>query len=183
MNEIAKKAGESAQAEAKAMIAAAKKAAAERVARAKAEIEENAESALKKAQIRAEQEAKQAKIVSQAQNLRETQRARQAVIDSVFQTARKDLLGKGGKDLASTLIKKYGKSGDTVIVSKKDEKSITAEFLKGLSVKNLKREVSDKFEGGIILENASYELRLTMDDLLGNLREQVELEVSNILFN
>jgi len=184
-NYITKRAIELAELEAKEIISAAKAAAKERISRARNEIERDSEAALAKAEKVAAEEARQAEIVAKTVAGRQSMAKRQGVVDQVFASVRKQVLGMNAKDtqdLVASLVKREARAGDVVTVSKSDEKKIPAEFFKKLSTKNLERKVSDGFEGGIRLENKSYELSLTVDDLLLELRGEMELAVSNILF-
>ena len=76
------------------------------------------------------------------------------IINQVFDEAKKELLKSDNKKLRDALAKRYSKAGDTV--KQKD--------------------------GGIIIENANYEIRLTVNELLATLREEIEAEVVKILF-
>lgn len=171
---------------AKRELELAKAAGSSRIQDAKKEAEKNADSALLRAKKAGEERAKQEAIIAQSKAQREVLLMRQKLIDEVFANTRQSLASASSKDtqkLVTALVKKHAKTGDTIYISKNDEKKITAEFVKGLPVKNLVRVVSDKFDGGIILENQNYELSLTYTELLNSLRSEIELEVSKILFN
>lgn len=179
MEDIIKKIAADVEAESAALVKQARSDADKRIAKAKADIERDAESALERARRRAEAVQRQAENQAKTANRREELLSRQAAIDEVFADVRKKLLGLSAKEtqsLVDTLIKKYGKSGDTVVVSKADSKKIVAP-------KGFKLQASDKFEGGIVLENPNYERSLTLDELLASLRDGIELEVAKKLFS
>ncbi|MCL2846590.1 MAG: V-type ATP synthase subunit E family protein [Firmicutes bacterium] len=184
-NYIVEKILNDANAEAAVITADAKKAAAERVRRTEADIVRETESAMERARRKVRDEERQAEIVAKTQTMRARISNKQAVIDDIFADVRKQLLGMNAKDaqlLVTNLVKKHGRSGDTVVISKADEKNISSTFIAGLPVKNLKTKVSSDFEGGVILQNATYDLSLTLDELLVELRTEIELEISKILF-
>lgn len=157
----------------------------ERIENAKEEITENTEQMLEKAKNKQAQLQSQQEMADKTQQRKEDLMARGKVIDGVFADVKAKLIGMSAKDtqtLVAALIKNYAKDGDTVTISKNDDKTITETFVKGLPVKNLKRVVSEKFDGGIVLENESYVRSLTLDELFERLRANIELDVSRMLF-
>lgn len=81
---------------------------------------------------------------------------------------------------------------ETLILNENGQKLITKEILSeinsGLKAKNLKGEItiSDKvgtFKGGFILEKNGVEVNNTFEALVGSLRDELEFEVAQVLFN
>ncbi|MDR0975532.1 MAG: V-type ATP synthase subunit E [Christensenellaceae bacterium] len=110
---------------------------------------------------------------------------KQDALNEVFESAKAEISGESAaatKSLISALVKKFAKSGDTILVSKKDEKVLTEEFIKGLSVKGLKRAVSPKVKSGITISGATYDTDLTLETLLKEIADDKMLEVAKILF-
>ncbi|MCL2569622.1 MAG: hypothetical protein FWE16_00270 [Firmicutes bacterium] len=149
------------------------------------ELEESQSKAMEQAKKRKEHEVKQRELVQKTITNRENLTNMQSTINDVFMAAKEKLLVQSNAEtqkFVSALLRKHAKSGDTIIVSKNDEGKLDNKFFTSFAIKNLKREVSSKFQGGIIIENTDYTLSLTLDDILAELRTCIELNVSEILF-
>ncbi len=113
--------------------------------------------------------------------------AKQEVIDNAFVVAKEKIL----KDTASyqkfmsAEIAKYFENGDELIIGKKDT-ALDASFIKALAASTGKKIVVSKevgnFVGGVIIKSAGYDKNLCIDTILKTKREEIEAQVSEILF-
>jgi len=184
-NYIIEKILEIAKRDADKLVKEANKSSVERISKAQKEADEDVVKAVERAKRKSVEEASQAEIVAKTATMRERITNKQSTIDQVFATVRKQLLTLNAKEaqaFVAALIKKEATAGDTVVISKNDSAKITADFIKGLPVKNLKLKPGGDFDGGIVLQNEKYDLSLTLDELLADLRTEIELEVSKMLF-
>lgn len=152
---------EDAQNQAQAKLAAAKQTAAER-----------REAALQKGKKDAAIQAEQLKKANEVEMIKARINARQAVMSQAFNQVRDNLLHASNADIkkiVNALVQKYAAPKDTVLVAREWAKAMP----------NLK--ATDAITGGIIIENPTYRLELSLDVLLANLREDIELEVAQIL--
>lgn len=112
--------------------------------------------------------------------------AKHAILDSVFNEARSEIhASKDYKNLIQDLIVKHCNCDACIVVSKQDEKVLTAEFIKTCATKikcKLSRRVENNFEGGIIIESSKYDISLTLDDLFASARKQIGVKAANILW-
>lgn len=88
--------------------------------------------------------------------------------------------------LMQTLISENAEDGDKVVVSKRDAKRITADWLKKVSAACKKKltlaaKASDEFDGGVILISAEYERDLSVDAIVDDLRERTLSETAAAL--
>lgn len=152
-------------------IALAEKAAAERLAAAQEEAREKAElNAARKRKI-AELDAKKL-----------TLGARRATIERAYALAAEKLTALPDEEyrkFIGGLIVKYAEPNDTVLVSERDEKRLTADWLskigKGLK---LSLAVSQEFTGGVILRNTFCDKNLTVEMLVAEVRPVTEAQVA-----
>lgn len=113
--------------------------------------------------------------------------AKQEVIDNAFVVAKENIL----KDTASyqkfmtAEIAKYFENGDELIIGKKDT-ALDASFIKSLASATGKKIVVSKeagnFIGGVIIKSAGFDKNLCLDTILKTKREEIEADVSKILF-
>ena len=157
MESIVNKILEDAEIEAKAIIARAETNSRQQIIDVKREIEDNKdflmESAKKLKQVESEQNEMLAKTIASRKNSND----KQEVISNTFEMAKAKILAmsaKEKKEIATKLVKKYRRKDDTVI----------------------------ERDGGVVLENKDYVLSLTASDLLDSLRQEIELEIANLLF-
>lgn len=174
-NYVTKKILEDARTQAAAIIKEAKAKATERVRNAKANLEQEEAYALEKAKIRAEQTALRQKVASEAETRRALAISKSQILDEVFSQVKCEL-SKGAKydSLVANLVKKNANRGDEVRVSKQ----LPAELAEKLRLK----QIIDKNIQGIILNNAKYELNLTLDEIIKNFRSHSESEIVKILW-
>jgi vacuolar-type H+-ATPase subunit E/Vma4 len=107
-------------------------------------------------------------------------------LDDVFEQARAEILkSKSYKNFIKTLIAKHCICDACIVISKRDEKTLTAAFVNTCATnckRKFTRRVTDTFEGGIIIESEKYDIRLTLDDIFANAREQIEKQVAELLW-
>ena len=146
-----------AKVEADAAVNSAKKNAALTLKTAREEIELQQASELATAQHAAEREAELGSLTAKTEQMKNILAEKHKIIDDVFAATVKDLLNMKEhekKHLINSLTKKYKQTGDTVTEQ----------------------------NGGIVISNKTYDLYLTMDDLVTALREDIEADVAKILF-
>ncbi len=113
--------------------------------------------------------------------------AKQEVIDNAFVVAKENILKETAsyQKFMATEIVKYFEEGDQLIISKKDTALDTA-FIKALEESTGKKfpvsEEKGNFVGGVIIRSAGYDKNLCLDTILKTKREEIEAEVSKILF-
>lgn len=113
---------------------------------------------------------------------------KKALSDSCFALAEKKITAMKDTDylkFIAALIQKYGENGDSVIISKSDEKRITAAFVEKLS-KELKIKLTlsksyGNFSGGIILSSNGVDKNLTVSMQISELKAELESKVVEIL--
>ncbi|MCL2570560.1 MAG: hypothetical protein FWE16_05155 [Firmicutes bacterium] len=142
-----------ARAQADAMVSATKKRLDAELEVAQAELTTKQEADLEKAKVAIENENKQKALIKKIESDIAALSRKREILDEVFLTASKDL-GKGVLTQLVTAFSKKAKAGDTV----------------------------KKVDGGVIISNSKYELRLTVDELLKSLRGDIEAQVAQILF-
>ncbi len=113
--------------------------------------------------------------------------AKQEVIDNAFVVAKQNIL----KDTASYQkfmteeISKHFEEGDELIIGKTDL-ALDASFIKALQESTGKKIAVSKeagnFTGGVIIKSAGYDKNLCLDTILKTKREEIEAQVSRILF-
>jgi len=183
-NQIVTKIIEDAETTAAEMVEGAKALAAARVLEVEKRLEQGKADTIEREKARVAAEITRREHLAKSLERREKLARTQEAITQIFEGVAKGLSSGSDKDfqkLVSGLVSRFGKDGDTVIVAKADEKRLSDAFFKTLKVKNLKRVVSDKISSGIILENNISETRLTLDEILAELREKLELELSEQL--
>ena len=107
--------------------------------------------------------------------------ARQQVIAQCYELAYKQLASMTDKDRASfigKLLSRYAETGETVFVTKADAKLVTQAFLDGFNKKLVLGRTHIDADGGIVLEGDGYEKDLTLQHVVGYLREQTEGKVA-----
>jgi len=168
------------------LVTEVKKRAADKLRTARKEAEKQQEAEL----IKAKSNTKDLKARSLQLVVVEQRKAdlvtKHTILDTVFKDARAETLAsKHYKDLIKNLITKFCKSDACIVISKHDEKILTAEFIRTCATKikyKLTRRVESSFEGGIIIESSKYDINLTLDALLDSARKRIEVKVAQILW-
>ena len=146
-----------AKAEANSVIEVARTHIAKALAEAKQKIAAEEQAAMEKAKSTLAKEAEQDEQIARNETKKVLLAEKQQIISEVFASVRSGLEKMGAADtkkLTDALSKKYSKAGDTVT----------------------------KAGGGIIISNAKYEIKLTLDELLKELRQDIEADVVKMLF-
>ncbi len=164
-----------------------------------AEAEAKAEEIVKAAEVRAAEEAKE--HIRRQVSIRELD-ARKAVLgekgvfmDKVFDKAMAELRRKdveSGYSLTKALLLKEIRTGDEeIVLSPEDKQKLGGRFLddlnRELEAKGLKGDVkiaedTRPMKGGFVLRSGRRETNATFESMLSVLRDEVELEVSDALF-
>jgi len=154
-NYIAKKILEDARNHSDAIIKDAKVKASEKLSAAKKQLELDQVAALAHAKIKHEKQAEHQKTLAEIEVRKANLIKKHFALDEIFASAKAELLKPTKYNaLIDELIKKYAREGDTI----------------------------DTNTEGVILSNANYELKLTLDELLKNFRAQHEEQVAKILW-
>ena len=111
-------------------------------------------------------------------------RAKRDCVSAVYDEVKKKILAlPDAKYLAllQKLIVKYGENGDEIVACKRDEKRVTAAWVKKVATASKKKLTLSKtrgeFDGGVILRNGKYDRDLTVDELIEGLKEDTESTV------
>ncbi|MFI3166721.1 MAG: V-type ATP synthase subunit E [Bacillota bacterium] len=113
--------------------------------------------------------------------------AKQEVIDNAFVVAKENILKDKSayQKFMTAEILKYFENGDEIIIGKTDT-ALDDAFVKGLKEGTSKKIVISKetgnFVGGVIIKSAGYDKNLCLDTILKTKREEIEAQVSRILF-
>lgn len=117
-------------------------------------------------------------------------KAKKDAIDDAFQVAKAELVGMDKKKyvaLVLNMISEYAEDGDEVIIAEKDAKVLTkAQIDKIAKAKNISLNLSKEygnFTCGAILKSKGMDKNLTFDVELKVLREEMETEIANMIFN
>ena len=115
--------------------------------------------------------------------------AKKQIIDDIFGESIEYFRTKKSKeyvDFVNMLIEKNAQDGDVVIVGEKDKQLLDKAWLEKLAKKIKKNitlsEQAGEFNGGIILSSQNYDKNLSLELELEVLREDIEKQVSEILF-
>jgi len=143
-----------AKAEAKKIISLAKENAAGNIAYAKQQAEQKITQAQTAAQKVTQRDIDTAQAAADIKNRIEMLNKKHEIVNQLFDDVKKEIIKANSTQLVTSLKKKYARPGDTVTLH----------------------------DGGIVIANQNYELRLTLDELLSALRTDIEAEVTRILF-
>ncbi|WP_317310895.1 V-type ATP synthase subunit E family protein [Clostridium thermobutyricum] len=115
------------------------------------------------------------------------------VIDEVFNMSVENLCQMNENDfrnfVKSSILSLNIEGDENIILNTNGKKAINEAFIKEINNElkdkgNLKLSQSEgKFRGGFILEKNGIEINYTFEALVQSLREELEFEVANILFN
>ncbi|WP_195972376.1 V-type ATP synthase subunit E [Clostridium thermobutyricum] len=115
------------------------------------------------------------------------------VIDEVFNMSVENLCQMNENDfrnfVKSSILSLNIEGDENIILNANGKKAINEAFIKEINNElkdkgNLKLSQSEgKFRGGFILEKNGIEINYTFEALVQSLREELEFEVANILFN
>lgn len=121
---------------------------------------------------------------------------KQEVISSIFDKAKEKLNSMSGDEFKSFVSEKILSSDITgvenIIVNKSGRALLDNEFINeiNLKLKSLDKvgqikisDVDGNFAGGFILENNGIEINYTFESLVDSLRDDMEFEIANIMFN
>ena len=175
-----------AQAAADALVADARKRAADKLRAVKKESDQQTEIELARAnsnmQNLRDRNAQLAAIEQKKSDLG----AKREILNTVFEQARSEILSsKNYKTFIENLVTKHCVCDACIVIGTGDEKTLTAEFISSCAAKckcKFTRRVTDAFHGGIVIESAKYDIRLTLDDLLATAREHLEVKAAEILW-
>ena len=116
-------------------------------------------------------------------------KAKKQAMDDIFASAKLAIMQLPDKEYLSIIEKMIicnAVNGDKVIPSGQDKKRVDAKFVKSIATKNnLEITLSDKvgyFVGGVVLEGINFDKNLTLDAELEGLRNEVETEYANKVF-
>jgi vacuolar-type H+-ATPase subunit E/Vma4 len=143
--------------EAAAMIDAAAASAEQKVAAAKIAAAERKEKAVSEAKKNLARAGEQAALAKEVENIKSKINAKQEIMSAVFDAVRSNIINAKPADkraLTDALTKRYAKTGDKVTPA----------------------------GDGIIISNKNYDIDLSLDVLLADLRGSIELEVAKMLF-
>lgn len=157
--------------------------------------EELRQNIIDKTKKNAEEKKRRILSMAQLENRKAHLQAKQEIIDDVFKKATDKLMKMPDKDYQNLIANMLTKSATTgheeVIISEKDEKLFTQEFLTevnqvlkeqgkaaDLKIAKQKRQMI----GGFILKSANMEINNTFDSLINMEREELETEIAKILF-
>ncbi len=157
-----------------------------------AEVEAKAvmDEVLKGKQSVIDETVKRQKAVAELDAKKIVLKAKKDAIDEAFRLAKEQLNGLSSEEyfkVVSNMISRYAEDGDVVTVSEKDKKLITKEKIgKIATAKKIKltlnKEYGD-FEGGVILSGNGMDKNLTFDVELKTLRDEMETEIADMIFN
>ncbi len=116
------------------------------------------------------------------------------ILNDVFERSKKavnELSDERYLSWAMAMMKQAVESGDEEVIVGKDEKRINADFIKkvngelGAGFKGNLRLAAEKgdFAGGFILSRGKVQINATTDVMIGTLRESIEIELSQLLFD
>lgn len=115
--------------------------------------------------------------------------AKQQMLDAAFAEVMRKTLNMTDhiyRTFMGALIKQYADDGDRVIVAKRDEKRLHAEWLKGVSDACGKRltlaDETHDGNGGVILAGKQCDKNVTLETLINELRERLTAETAKRLF-
>ena len=159
------------------------------------EIEKIRLEAEEEAKLRAEEAVKRELSSKQMEARKSLLEFKQELIDQIFDLAYKQVIGlkdKEYKDFLKGLFHKTVETGDEeVIIGKKDVKQITPSFIQSVN-QELKKagkegklrlgQPSPEIDGGFILRRGRKETNVTLSALFASAREELEVEVAEILF-
>lgn len=122
--------------------------------------------------------------------------AKQNVISDIFEKAKQNLNAMSDdqfKEFVTNKILSANITGDENIIVNENKKAIIdADFIKGLNAKLVslnkkgKLKVADfngAFNNGFIIEKDGIEINNTFDSLVDSLRDEMEFEIAQIMFN
>lgn len=161
----------------------------EMLERVKAEEERKQNEAIKNAEASAEAILARRKTLCGLEARKIELAAKQQAIDAAFEEAVKKILNMTDpvyRELLEDWIVRFADDGDRVIVAERDAKRIHEEWLNGVSKKCGKHltlsEERHNGKGGVILSGRSCDKNLTLETMLGVLRESALPSVAKRLF-
>lgn len=160
------------------------------IANAKSEAKKMMDEVLQNKQSVIDETVKRQKAVAELDAKKIVLKSKKDAIDEAFRLAKEQLNSLSSEkyfDVVSNMISTYAEDGDVVTVSAKDKKLITmAKLDKIASAKKIKltlnKEYGD-FEGGVILSGNGMDKNLTFDVELKTLRDEMETEIADMIFN
>jgi len=160
------------------------------IANAKIEAKKMMDEVLQNKQSVIDETVKRQKAVAELDAKKIVLKSKKDAIDEAFRLAKEQLNSLSSEkyfEVVSNMISTYAEDGDVVTVSAKDKKLITkAKLDKIASAKKIKltlnKEYGD-FEGGVILSGNGMDKNLTFDVELKTLRDEMETEIADMIFN
>ncbi len=110
---------------------------------------------------------------------------KQGLMDECFSTALKKLRALDDKKYLSVIgaLLTEAEGGEKIIIAKRDKGLITGKFVESvLKGKKFTLSAEGDFTGGVILSSDKYDVNLTFEALLSEMREDGAGEVADILF-
>lgn len=108
-------------------------------------------------------------------------RYKRACVDEVYKAVKDKILKMKDADYLDLLGKLIGEAaadGDEIVAAKSDSKRVTAAWVKKLSSSTKKKlALSDEkgeFEGGVVLKSHGYDVDLTIDEIITDLKYRTE---------
>lgn len=161
-----------AEKQAAALVQTAKDQADAQITAAQAVAEERHAAAVQQAQAKLSEQTAQLQKAHEVDLIKARINARQAVMSQAFAQVRDQLLHAKPADvkkIVDALLAKYAGPQDTILIAREWAKAMPH------------LTPTDTIVGGIIIQNPTYRLELSVDVLLANLRADIELEVAQIL--
>ncbi|MDD7457639.1 MAG: V-type ATP synthase subunit E [Clostridia bacterium] len=160
------------------------------IASAESEAKKMMDEVLQNKQSVIDETVKRQKAVAELDAKKIVLKAKKDAIDEAFRLAKEKLNSLSSEkyfEVVSNMISTYAEDGDVVTVSAKDKKLITkAKLDKIATAKKIKltlnKEYGD-FEGGVILSGNGMDKNLTFDVELKTLRDEMETEIADMIFN
>ena len=156
----------------------------ERLSDIRAELENSQAESLAKAQAEADSVYTGMVKLGDLEANKALLRAKQQCLSAVYDGVKQKILAAPDAEylkILQTLIAKYAENGDEIIAAKRDSKRVTESWVKkvGTAAKRklaLSKETGD-FEGGIVLRNGKFDRDLTVDAIVGELKERTVSDV------
>lgn len=178
-----------ANAQADAIMETARCQIAENEHKAEAQIAAQTAGILKQADLDCQEEERRARAIADLESRKGALSEKRKQIEEAFILARQKLLGLGEDEYTAflfTLLKESGADGGMILVSKKDKRFFTEDFMK-----RAKSEINaglslggehDSAQTGFVLKSGDAQINCTVDFVLKQAKEQLEGDVARILF-
>lgn len=181
--------GDKAKEQAEEIVASAQSAAAAAIAKAEAELSAEYDRRIAEINEQTEQALAGQKTLLRIDGKKYELGAKREIIDEVYRSVENKIVTLSDAEyveFVSGLITKNAEDGDKVIICKRDEKRLTADWLADLandmqiSLEFAKERHGDK--GGVILRGAKYDKNLTVSAIMDEVKKSTESHVVRRLF-